>query len=299
MLIGVTFPQTEIGDDPAVIRDYAQAVEGTGYRQILAYDHVLGASTRNRPDWTGPYTDKTVFHEIFVLFGYLAALTQRVDLVAGVLVLPLRQTALVAKQAASIDLFSGGRLRLGVGVGWNAVEFEAMGEDFKTRGRRIEEQIEVLRLLWTEPVVDYTGRWHRINDAGLNPLPPQRPIPVWIGGTADAVLERTARLADGWIPLMQHGQKAEEVVSKLRGYMDAAGRDFSTLGFEARLNLRIGGPDEWRQHAEAWRALGATHMDITTMGMGLSGREHIDLITRVWDEMGLADFADYRPARLA
>src|SRR6266550_7850766 len=179
MQIGVTFPQTEIGADPIVIRDYAQTVEGLGYSHLVAFDHVLGADPTHRPGWQG-YTYRQMFHEPFVLFGYLAALTH-LELVPAVIILPQRQTALVAKQAAEIDILTGGRLRLGVGLGWNFVEFEALGEDFRNRGRRAEEQIEVLRRLWTEPVVDFDGRWHRIPAAGINPLPVQRPIPIWIG----------------------------------------------------------------------------------------------------------------------
>ena len=177
------FPQTEIGEDPIAIRDYAQAAEELGYRHLLIYDHVLGASTVNRPDWRGPYTSDTLFHEPFVLFGYLAGLTQRIELVTGVIILPQRQTALVAKQAAEIDVLSGGRLRLGVGIGWNEVEYQALGEDFHNRGARMEEQIDVLRALWTQPVVSFAGRWHQIEAAGIKPLPIQRPIPIWIGAT--------------------------------------------------------------------------------------------------------------------
>jgi probable F420-dependent oxidoreductase len=182
MQLGVVFPQTEIGNDPSIIRDYAQTAEGLGYSHILAYDHVLGASVKNRTDWRGPYTSDTPFHEPFVLFGYMASITERVGFTTGVIILPQRQTALVAKQAAQVDLLSGGRLRLGVGIGWNEVEYEALGEEFGNRGRRMEEQVELLRRLWTEPVVDFTGRWHRVPEAGINPLPVQRPIPVWIGG---------------------------------------------------------------------------------------------------------------------
>src|SRR5947207_13234197 len=207
MRIGVVFPQTEIGDDPIAIRDYAQAAEQLGYQHLLIYDHVLGASIANRPDWRGPYTSDTLFHEPFVLFGYLAGLTKRIELVTGVIVLPQRQTALVAKQAAEIDVLSGGRLRLGIGVGWNEVEYEALGQDFHTRGRRSVEQIAVLRALLTQEVVDFHGHWHHITHAGLNPQPVQRPIPIWFGvGSSqnpyppEAVLRRVARLADGWSP---------------------------------------------------------------------------------------------------
>src|SRR5438105_345946 len=199
MQIGVTFPQTEIGADPVVIRDYAQTIEGLGYKHIVVFDHVLGADPSNRPGWRG-YTHRDMFHEPFVLFGYLAALTQ-LEMVPAVIILPQRQTALVAKQATEVDVLTGGKLRLGVGVGWNPVEYEALGMDFHARGRVIEEQIEVMRLLWSQEIVNYTGKYHTIKSAGLNPLPVRRSIPIWTGGRADVVLQRTARTADGWFPL--------------------------------------------------------------------------------------------------
>src|SRR4029453_17668221 len=198
MNIGVVFPQVEIGQDPAVVRDYAQTVEGLGYTPLLVFDHLPGANPERPGGWKGPYTYRHLFHEPFVLFGYLAAVTERVELVTGILILPQRQTALVAKQAAVVDVLSRGRLRLGIGIGWNFVEYEALGENFKNRGRRSEEQIEVLRALWTKELVTFTGRWHKITDAGINPLPVQRPIPIWLGGGAEQVLRRIARLGDGW-----------------------------------------------------------------------------------------------------
>jgi probable F420-dependent oxidoreductase len=291
MRVGVVFPQTEIGADPAAVRDYAQTAESLGYSHLLVYDHVLGAGTANREDWRGPYTADNPFHEPFVLFGYLAAITQRMELVTGVIVLPQRQTALVAKQAAEVDVLSGGRLRLGVGIGWNYVEYEALGMDFHDRGRRIEEQITVLRALWTEPVADFQGHFHRIPEAGINPLPVQRPIPIWIGGQADIVLQRTARLADGWFPQMRP-DAAREPIEKLRAHAQDAGRDPDSIGIEARLNLRSGDAASWRQQLEAWRDLGATHIGINTMGMGLpSPQAHIETIERVWRELDLASFA--------
>src|SRR5687767_2151403 len=195
MRLGVVFPQTEIGSDPAVIRDYAQAAESAGF------DHVLG-SVLERFDKLGrrpPYTDQSPFHEVFVLFGFLGACTRRLELVTGIVILPQRQTALVAKQAAAVDVLSGGRLRLGIGVGWNTVEFEALGENFKNRGKRVEEQLEVMRLLWTKDLVTYDGQWHRVPDAGPRPLPSQQPIPAWMGGDSGVLIRRPARLADGWI----------------------------------------------------------------------------------------------------
>src|SRR5438874_5101197 len=223
MRFGVIFPQTEIGTDPSIIRDYTQAVEDLGYTHLLAYEHVLGASAERYPSLSGPYRERHQFYEPFVLFGYMAAFTQKIELVIGVLVLPMRQTALVAKQSATLDVLSRGRLRLGVGVGWNPVEAEAMGSDFHTRCKRIEEQIELLRKLWTEPLVDFHGEWHNVAHAGINPLPVQRPIPIWVGATADAGLERAARLADGWFPLIPPDQRARDQVEKMRGYLKATG----------------------------------------------------------------------------
>jgi probable F420-dependent oxidoreductase len=281
MRIGVVFPQTELGSDPVVIRDYAQAVEEMGYRHILIYDHVLGASTANRPDWRGPYTSDTLFHEPFVLFGYFAAITRQIELVTGVIILPQRQTALVAKQAAEIDVLSGGRLRLGIGVGWNEVEFEGLNENFRNRGARSEEQIAVLRALWTEPVVDFKGRWHTIPEAGINPLPVQRPIPIWLGGHAEAALERTGRLGDGWFPQRPPDDEARGMVERLHGYARAAGRSPDAIGIEARLSLGNTPEADWASYAEQWRTLGATHLCVNTMGAGFATpQQHIDALRR-------------------
>ena len=280
MQVGVTFPQTEIGADPKAIRDYAQAAEDLGYDHLLAYDHVLGADPANREGWRG-YTHETMFHEPLTLFGYLAAITQRLGLVSGVIVLPQRQTALVAKQAAEVDVLSSGRLRLGVGIGWNAVEYEALGEDFGTRGARIEEQIEVMRLLWTQEVVSYEGNYHRIDEAGINPLPVQRPIPVWMGATAEVGLRRTARVADGWFPLGPLDHRMRDAVKRLRSYVDEAGRDPGSVGIEARLDVGRVPPEEWPLQTEAWRSLGATHISVNTMNTGLrSPAEHVKAIER-------------------
>jgi probable F420-dependent oxidoreductase len=281
MRFGVVFPQTEIGTDPAVIRDYAQAVEGMGYRHILAYDHVLGASTATRPNWKGAYTSETPFHEPFVLFGYLAALTRQVELVTGVIILPQRQTALVAKQAAEVDVLSSGRLRLGIGTGWNAVEYEALNEDFHNRGVRSEEQIAVLRALWTQPIVTFKGRWHHIDAAGINPLPVQRPIPIWIGGDAEAVLKRVARTGDGWFPQMGPAD-AQPMVERLRSYIREAGRSPDAVGIEARLSPSRVPESSWIDFVEGWRKLGATHLAINTMGLKLpSVTAHLELLRRI------------------
>ena len=271
MKIGSFFPQLEIGAYPLVVRDWAETVAAAGYNHILAYDHVLGASPEHRPGWTG-YTDKSLFHEVFVLFGYLAAITSSVELVTGVLILPQRQTALVAKQAAEVDVLSGGRLRLGVGIGWNEVEYQAQGVPFSQRGARLTEQVDLLRKLWADPVISYDGDFHRVEEAGLNPMP--RPdIPIWFGGGAEAVLRRTGEIGDGWLPQLDPGDEAREKLERVRSYAVAAGRDPATIGFEARLSLGRVPESEWAAYAEGWRELGATHLGINTMGMGLAKPE--------------------------
>jgi probable F420-dependent oxidoreductase len=284
--VGVTFPQSEIGADPKAIRDYAQAAEDLGYEHLLAYDHVLGADPSNREGWRG-YTHKTMFHEPLTLFCFLAAITKRIELVSGVIVLPQRQTALVAKQAAEVDVLSNGRLRLGVGIGWNAVEYEALGEEFSTRGARIEEQIDVMRLLWTREVVSYKGKYHRIDEAGINPLPVQRPIPVWMGARADVGLRRTARVADGWFPLGPPDDRMQEAIKRLREYVEEAGREPESVGIEARLDVGRVPQEEWIEQTEAWRSLGVTHISVNTMNVGLgSPHEHVETIRRYKEALG-------------
>jgi probable F420-dependent oxidoreductase len=283
--LGVVFPQTEIGADPGGVRAFAQAAEEIGYGHLLAYDHVLGADVSVRPDWAGPYTAEHQFHELFVLFGYLAAVAPGLALVAGVLVLPQRQTALAAKQAAEVDLLTDGRFRLGVGLGWNSVEFEALGEEFADRGRRSEEQIEVLRRLWTEPVVDFEGRWHRIPAAGINPLPVQRPIPIWIGGSADRAIRRAARLADGFFPQRPLEGGWPATIERFRAWAEEAGRDPASIGVEQRIDVSTGTPDEWRASVEEWRGLGATHVSVVTMRAGLDVDGHVERIREAFDAL--------------
>lgn len=300
MRIGVTFPQTEIGADAAAVRDFAQAAEDLGYAHIACFDHVAGVNPAGRPGFDPLYTHESLFHEPFVLFGYLAGLTTEIELVTGVLVLPQRQTTLVAKQAAAVDVLSGGRLRLGVGIGWNQPEFEALGEDFSNRGRRIEEQIEVLRALWTSELVTFEGRWHRIIDSGICPLPVQRPIPIWLGGMADAVIRRVGRLADGWFPrfpsMRQRGrghimprreEPPEAIIARMHGFAAEAGRDPASIGIEGRVFLPGRTPDQWREELDQWRAIGATHMQLYTMDGGLASPDrHIELIRRFREEIG-------------
>jgi probable F420-dependent oxidoreductase len=281
MQIGVVFPQTEIGNDPLVIRDYAQTAEGLGFSHLLAYDHVLGANPQRPGGWSGPYTYLTPFHEVFVLFGYLAGVTQKLGLAAGVIILPQRQTALVAKQAASLDVLSGGRLRLGVGLGWNEVEYISLNENFHNRGKRIEEQVELMRRLWSEPLVDFKGKWHTIPDAGLNPLPVQRPIPIWFGGTAEVALRRLARLGDGWITLSRRAADAKPALAQLDRFIEEAGRTRSQVGLEARISYESGDPKVWETAVREWQAAGATHLSLNTMSSGFkTPQEHIEAIRK-------------------
>ncbi len=280
MKLGAIFPQTEIGSDPAALRDYAQAVEGMGYSYLLAYDHVLGAGAASRPGWTR-YSSEHPFHEPFVLFGYLAGCTRTLEFATGVLVLPQRQTALVAKQAAEVDLLSGGRLRLGVGVGWNPVEYEGLNEEFHTRGARIDEQVALLRALWTEPLVTFKGRWHTVDEAGINPLPAQRPIPIWFGGETEPALRRAARLGDGWIGLGAPTAERREMVQRLHGYLHEAGRAPAAFGVESQLALDRGGEETWAAEAAGWAALGAERLCVSTMKLGFrSAQEHIEALRR-------------------
>jgi len=284
MNFGVVFPQLDIGNDPKAIHDYAQAVEGMGYTHILAFDHVLGANRERYRDLTGPYSHHDAFHEPFVLFGFLAAATRRMGLATGILILPQRQTALVAKQAAAVDVLSGGRLRLGVAVGWNHVEYAALDEDFHTRGKRIEEQIEVLRALWTKELVTVEGREHRITEAGINPLPVQRPIPVWMGGHSDVVMRRAARLADGWMwsGNLRPGAEAQATVDRVHELVRAGGRRPEAFGIEGRVPLARLTPEQWSDEVAGWRKMrGVTHVCVDTMRMGLDKPDqHIDLLRR-------------------
>jgi probable F420-dependent oxidoreductase len=283
MQLGVIFPQTEIGADPKAVRDFVQAAEDMGYAHLIVFDHVLGADTRHHTNWQGPYTKDDMFHEPFVLYGYLAAITQRLELVTAVIILGQRQTALVAKQAAEVDVLSGGRLRLGVGIGWNAVEYEALNENFHDRGKRSEEQLEVLRALWTQDNVDFHGRWHHITHASINPLPVQRPIPLWLGGRAEAVVERVGRLADGWFPQFPPDEQGRATLERMRGYARAAGRNPATIGVEGRISLANDPPGTWSKLAEDWSALGATHLSVNTMRAGLTTPSaHIDAMRRFY-----------------
>jgi probable F420-dependent oxidoreductase len=282
MKLGAIFPQTEIGADPIGIHDYIQAVEDMGYDHLVIYDHVVGADTSVRPDWRGPYTSDTMFHEPMVLYGYAAAVSKRLELVTAVIIISQRQTVLAAKQAAEVDVLSGGRLRFGVGTGWNAVEYEALGENFHNRGKRSEEQINLMRELWTKPVVTFEGKWHKVTAAGLNPLPVQRPIPIWLGGRDDRVLERVVRMADGWFPLFGLNAEGKATMEKLRAIAAEHRRDFKTIGIEGRVDVRGGNQEIWNRAARDWKAEGASHMMVNTMGAGLkTPADHIEALRKV------------------
>lgn len=280
MNIGVIYPQTEYGNDPIAIRDYAQTAEALGYTHIVAYDHVLGANPDRPGGWTGPYTYKTAFQEVFVLFSFMAAVTGRIEYATGILILPQRETALVAKQAATLDILSGGRFRLGVGIGWNEVEYIALNQNFKTRGRRIEEQVPLIRRLWSEELITYKGDWHDIPDAGLKPLPTRR-IPIWFGGHADPVLKRVATMGDGWFPNYRTPTDAKPSIETITRYAAEAGRAPDEIGIEARIAYADGDVSRWQGLLQGWREVGATHATLNTMGSGFTTPQaHLEAITR-------------------
>jgi probable F420-dependent oxidoreductase len=269
MKFGLVFPQIEFGTDPIAVREYAQVGEELGYSHILTYEHVLGANPERPGGWDGPYTYLDPFLEPISLFSFMAGSTKRIEFTTGILILPQRQTALFAKQAATLDVLSGGRLRIGIGLGWNMVEYTALNQDFHNRGKRVEEQVEVLRRLWTQPLVDFDGTWHKIPDAGLNPLPNQHPIPIWFGGHAEAVLQRIARLGDGWMPNYRTAEEALPSLERIRQYLTQTGRKIENIGIEARLPYGDGSPKIWEATILGWEAAGATHVSLNTMGSGL------------------------------
>ena len=268
MQIGVVFPQTEIGAAVDGVRAYGLRVEELGFQHVLVYDHVLGADPEVHKPWSGPYNVHTTFHEPFVLFGYYAAITS-LELVTGIIILPQRQTALVAKQAAEVDLLTSGRFRLGVGLGWNAVEYEALGKDFTNRGARMDEQVALLRRLWTESVVTHDGAFERVTAAGIAPLPVQRPIPIWLGAQSKRAYERVGRLADGWFPQVPPGPRLDEARAIVEQAARDAGRDPSTFGMEGRVSWSDAGAEKLVHQVGRWRDAGATHVSINTMNAGL------------------------------
>jgi probable F420-dependent oxidoreductase len=286
MQIGVVFPQTEIGPDAGAVRAYGQRAEQLGFAHLLAYDHVLGADPAVHEGWDGPYDIRTTFHEPLVLFGYLAAITS-LELVTGIIILPQRQTALVAKQAAEVDLLTGGRFRLGIGLGWNRVEYEALGKDFSTRGRRADEQVELLRRLWTEPVVTFRGDDEQVTGAGLAPMPVQRPIPLWFGAQSPAAYRRAGRLGDGWFPQVPPGPQLDAARAVVEQAATEAGRDPAAIGMEGRVSWK-GDPGQLAERAASWRQAGASHLSVNTMGAGLATvDQHLGALEQAAAALGL------------
>jgi probable F420-dependent oxidoreductase len=275
MDIGVIFPQTEIGGDPGAVRAFGQAASDLGFAHLAAYDHVLGADTAVHGDLGGPYTIHDPFREPLVMFGYLAGCTP-LAFATSILIGPQRQTALLAKQAAEVDLLCGGRFRLGLGIGWNRVEYEALGHSFAHRAAFLEDQIAVLRQLWTQESVTVETRFHHISAAGLAPPPVQRPIPIWIGAWAPAALRRVGRLADGWFPQVRPGGGLEEALETIAEGAHEAGRDPALLQFEGRVDYATRDPERMARHAARWRDAGASHLSVNTMAAGCAGvDEHI------------------------
>ena len=267
MQIGAVFPHNEIGTDPGAIKAYAQGVEAMGITHLLIYDHVLGADPDREGGFRGPYDKDVAFHEPFTTFAFIAGVTDKIDLITTVMILPQRQTVLAAKQAAEVALLSNNRFKLGIGVGWNELEYVGLNETFNNRGRRQEEQVDVMRKLWSEDSIDYTGEYHRIDKASINPRP-SKTIPIWFGGSAPALLDRVARLGDGWIPLMGANDKAKACIDTIKQTREAAGLSFDNFGIQAQAQYAGGSPERWRKHAEAWREMGCTHLAIATHNAG-------------------------------
>jgi probable F420-dependent oxidoreductase len=288
MQIGAVYPQNELRGDPTAVGRIGRAVEGLGFDHLLAYDHVLGAVHADRtPQLTGPYTEHDPFHDPFVMFAYLAGITERIRFATGVLVLPQRQTALVARQAADVDLLSGGRLRLGVGVGWNYVEYEALGQDFATRGARQEEQIELLRRLFTSPLVDFSGRFDRVDRAALVPKP-ARPVPIWLGGSGEAAFSRAARHADGFIFFGGGVDHAVDAWDQLRDRVAGLNRSVDDFGGDY-VALPRGGIGDLKAEVDAWREAGGTHVSVVTMGLGLGSVDgRLDYLASVANALSLS-----------
>jgi probable F420-dependent oxidoreductase len=265
MRIGSVFPQTESGTDPGAIKEYVQSIEALGFDHVLAFDHVIGANADSRPGWSGAYRHSDSFYEPLVLFGNIAGMTEKLELATGIIILPQRQTALVAKQAATVDLLSGGRLRLGIGIGWNPVEYEALGEDFNNRGKRSEEQIELLRRLWAENLLTFKGKYHKITDAGLNPLPPDKSIPIWFGGSSNQVLKRVAKMGNGWMATGKPDEAKKEMLAKISEHIKTEKRNPKEVGIESWVNLKDTSEKEIEEEILGWKNLGATHISVNTM----------------------------------
>jgi probable F420-dependent oxidoreductase len=284
MQLNAFFPTRDIGTDPVKIRDWAQAAQDLGYATIEVPDHVFGATARD--GWTPLYNDKDAFHETFVTLGFLAAATDKIKLSSGVLIAPQRQTGLIAKQAAEVDILCGGRFRLGIGVGWNHVEYEALGTDWKTRGARQAEQVEVLRRLWCEDLVSFKGRFHDLREVNILPRPVQQPIPIWLGGVSDAAVARAAKLADGWMPIAAPDADTERKLASLREQLKSLGRDASKFGIEGWLRMHEPDPQRWAAAADGWRKLGADMVMLYPMYRIAAFDGQIELLRRFKEVAG-------------
>ncbi len=302
MRLCAEFPTIEFGSDVGGLRAFAEAVRDMGFADVMIYDHVLGASAAHydSTQLVGSYREHDVFHEPFVLFGFFAGIAPNLGYATDVMVLPQRQTILAAKQAAQVDLLCGGRLRLGIGIGWNYVEYEGLGVPFKQRAARQEEQMALMRELWTKPIVNFEGRFHKVSHAGLNPMPVQRPIPIWLGGMSEPVIKRVGTLADGWMPNFPSmgGRKTKAsptteeepivIVERMRSYARAAGRDPASIGMNGDIWFLNATPEVWNQSLEAYRALGMSHVTIKTLNAGLRGPDqHIAALRRVRESLPL------------
>jgi probable F420-dependent oxidoreductase len=283
---GPVLHQAELGPDVAVLRDYAQTVQDLGYDFIVASDHVVGADPAAYPQLDRVFPIDTFLREPLTVFAFVSAVAPGLGFVSSVIILPQRQTVMVAKQAADLDTLCKGRLRLGVGIGWNPIEYEALGMGFEDRARRFEEQIDVLRRLWTERVVTFDGRFHHLHAAGINPRPIQQPIPIWIGASAEAAVKRAARIADGFLPLRPLSGGWQATMDKVWGWLEEFGRSRSDFGVEGRLDAGSGTPDEWRATYEMWRGFGASHLSISTAGLGTLAA-HLDRLREVRDALDL------------
>lgn len=275
MQLGTVLPHNEIGTDPGAMKAFAQGAEGLGLTHILAYDHVLGADPNRPGGFNGPYDKDVQFHEPLTTFAFIAGVTEKIDMATNILILPQRQTVLVAKQAAQVALLSNNRLRLGVGTGWNEVEYEGLNVPFEKRGARQEEQVKLLKRLWSEDSIDFTGDFHRIDLASINPRPTKQ-IPIWFGGSAPALLDRAGRLGDGWMPIGGPDDAAKAAIDAMRKAREKAGLSWQGFGIQAQVMFAGGTPERWAKHADRWRTLGATHMAIRTMNADLkSVDEHL------------------------
>jgi len=284
MKLGIVFPHNEIGTDPGAIRAYAEGAEALGADHMLIYDHVLGADPNRPGGWDGSYDMNDAFHEPFTLFSFMAAVTKKIEFATSILVLTQRQTALVAKQAAELAILSENRFRMGIGVGWNKVEFEALGVPFADRGARQAEQVDLLRRLWTEDSLTFKGDTHTVTQAGILPRPSQS-IPIWLGCSVPAALRRCGRIGDGWFPLGRPDVKSKNMIDIIRAEREKAGLSWDGFGIQAQAQSRGGDPDRWKIHHDNWRDLGCTHLAIVThyIGNGQDVDAHLSSAEKYFD----------------